>query len=71
MEPDEKKGIDLVVEKAGSQRALGEVCGVTQQAVQQWVAQGFVPTTRAIELEAQYGVDRKLLVDPKLVGLLG
>lgn len=68
---EEKKGIDQVVDKAGSQRALGDVCGVSQQAVQKWVAQGFVPNSRAIELEAQYGVDRKLLVDPKLAELLG
>lgn len=37
-----KKAIQAV----GSKRALSEACGVSQQAVQQWVATGKVPATR-------------------------
>lgn len=67
----QKTGIDEVVALAGSQQAVADKCGVSQQAVQQWVARGFVPLGRAVELEAQYGVSRERLVDPRVVGLLG
>lgn len=69
-EQDKKAGIERVVEIAGSQEAVAHKCGVTQQAVSRWVARGYAPLARAIELEAQYGVDRRELVDPKIVGLL-
>lgn len=71
MTAQHKRGIDEVVELAGSQAAVAEKCGVTQQAVQKWVAKGFVPNSRAIELEAEYGVKRQKLVDPRLADLLG
>lgn len=63
-------GIKELVRLAGSQEAVAKTCGVTQQAVSVWVARGYAPLARAIELEAQYGVDRRQLVDPKIVGLL-
>lgn len=65
-----KTGIEEVVEIAGSQEAVAQTCGVSQQAVSIWVTRGYAPLARAIELEAQYGVDRRRLVDPKIVGLL-
>ena len=65
-----KSGIEELIEKAGSQQAVADVCGVKQQAVAQWVARGFVPLSRAVELEAQFGIERKRLVDPRLVSLL-
>lgn len=64
-------GIDDIVALAGSQQNVADQCGVSQQAVQQWVARGFVPLGRAVELEAQYGVPRERLVDPRITGLLG
>ncbi len=34
------------VEMSGSQSSLARACGVTQQAVQQWVSSGIVPVGR-------------------------
>jgi DNA-binding transcriptional regulator YdaS (Cro superfamily) len=39
--------------------------GVTFQAVQQWVKQGYVPLTRVTEIESLYGIPRHRLVNPK------
>lgn len=69
-ETKEKTGIDEVVGIAGSQEKVALRCGVTKQAVQQWVSRGYVPLSRAIELEAEFGVDRRRLVDPAVVELL-
>lgn len=70
-EPEtEETGIQAVVRIAGGQQAVADLCGVTQQNVSWWLTRGFVPANRAIELEAQYGVDRKRLVDPRIVDLL-
>lgn len=63
-------GIQEAVDKAGGQKQLADLLGVSRQAVQNFVRRGYVPTGRAIEVEAQTGVDRKRLVDPRLVGLL-
>lgn len=65
------KGIDKVVELAGSQRKLADVLGVTQQAISEWVRQGYVPIGRVVEIESLFGVGRLELVDPSLRDLLG
>lgn len=65
------KGIDKVVELAGSQRKLADVLGVTQQAISEWVRQGYVPIGRIVEIEALFGVSRFELVDSSLRDLLG
>ncbi len=64
------RGIDAAVALAGSQAKLGDQLGVTQQAVLKWVNRGFVPLTRAREIEALLGVPRSTLVDPKVLDLL-
>ncbi len=40
------KALEKAISKAGSQSALARACGVSQQAVQQWVSAGKVPATR-------------------------
>lgn len=40
------QALKKAVKAVGSQRALADACGVSQQAVQQWVATGKVPATR-------------------------
>lgn len=51
----------------GSQRALSMELGVTEQAVGQWCARGWVPPARAREIEHITGVPRRELIDPTLI----
>lgn len=57
-------------EAAGSQAQLARSLGVTEQAVSSWVRRGWVPKHRAPEIEALYGVPRKSMIDPRLMGLI-
>ena len=66
----QETGIQEAVRLAGGQRQLADSLGVSKQAVQQMVARGWAPANRAVEIEAQFGVDRKRLIDPSLVELL-
>ena len=63
-------GIQKVVDMAGSQGRVAEILGVTQQAVSEWVRRGYAPSSRLVEIEAQFGVPRTDLIDPKLRDLL-
>lgn len=60
------KPVEQAVFAAGSQKAMATALGVTQQAVSAWLAQGFVPASRAKEIEVLYGVPRAELISPKL-----
>lgn len=46
------------ITKAGNQSALSRICGVTPQAVQQWVAQGKVSRANVKNVADGTGVDR-------------
>ena len=46
-----ENGILKAVRLSGSQTALGNSLGVTPQAVQKWVEQGFVPGPRCRAIE--------------------
>lgn len=59
-------GIQRAVKAAGSQRALAKVLGVSQQSVSDWEIRGWVPIGRVVEIEAQFGVPRIDLVEPRL-----
>lgn len=59
-----------LVQRAGSQVALAEQLGVTQQAISKWIRRGYVPVRRVLECEAQYGVPRAKLLDPRLRDLV-
>ena len=63
-------GIFKAVKAAGSQTALAEAMGVSQQAISKWIRFGWVPVDRAIEIESMYAIPRRELVSPKLRDLL-
>lgn len=65
-----RTGIAHAVVLAGSQKALADALGVSQQAVSEWETKGWVPLERATEIEALYGIPRVHLIDPKIVDTL-
>lgn len=66
----EQTGIAEAVKAAGGQVKLANKLGVTQQAISKWEARGWVPVRRALEIEAQYGIHRHRLLDPRLKDLV-
>lgn len=66
----EQTGIAEAVKAAGGQVKLASKLGVTQQAISKWEARGWVPVRRALEIEAQYGIHRHRLLDPRLKDLV-
>lgn len=46
-------GIAKAIRIAGSQTALGNLLGLTPQAIQKWAAQGVVPGERCREVETK------------------
>lgn len=69
--PPRIPGIFKAIKAAGNQTKLADALGVSQQAISKWTRLGWVPVDRAIEIEAQYGIPRRDLVNPKLRDLLG
>lgn len=63
-------GIEQAIYSASSQARLAELLGCSQQLVSAWLRRGWVPVDRVVEIEQVTGVDRKLLINPKLVNLL-
>ena len=70
MDDEQQTGIAEAVEKAGTQRALADKLGCTQQVVSEWVRRGHVPLDRADEIEAAYGIAKKRLLSPRLAALI-
>lgn len=66
-----RTGIAHAVVLADGQRQLAIALGVSQQAVSSWVRQGWVPLSRAREIEVLYGVPRSTLVNPRVAELVG
>lgn len=71
IEQKQMTGIAEAVLMAGSQSRLAEVLGVSQQRVSKWVRNGWVPMGRILEIEAQYGISRHRLANPRLAELVG
>lgn len=63
-------GIERAVEALGSQEAMAKELGVTQQAVSIWVANGFAPVRRVVQIEALTGIPRRELLEPGLADLV-
>jgi DNA-binding transcriptional regulator YdaS (Cro superfamily) len=62
-------GIKKAVRLAGNQTALAVPLGVTPQAVQKWVAQGFAPAERCREIERLFkGAVRRCDLNPAIFG---
>lgn len=62
-------GIREAVRKADGGPQLARKLGVTHQAVYQWLKVGWVPLTRALQIENIYGIPRQKLVSPKIARL--
>lgn len=62
--------VEAAVAAAGSQAALAQRLGVSQQAVSKWLRRAWAPTQRAVEIEHLYGVPRQKLMNPRLVDLV-
>ena len=56
--------------RVGSQRALGEMLGVSQAAVSKWERRGYLPLDRAGEIEGLLGIPRRHIANPRIVDAL-
>lgn len=64
-----ENGINKAVRLAGNQTALAALLGVTPQAVQKWVAQGFAPAERCRHIERAFkGAVRRCDLNPSIFG---
>ncbi|MET3132885.1 DNA-binding transcriptional regulator YdaS (Cro superfamily) [Oxalobacteraceae bacterium GrIS 1.11] len=68
---NEQSGIAAAITAAGTQINLGQQLGVSQQAINKWCQQGWVPLVRAGQIEAHYKIARSRLVNPKILALVG
>ena len=62
--------IRTAVERAGGPRRIAEILGVSHQVVYYWVARGWFPPARAVQLSRRFKVSKSELIDPKLAKLL-
>lgn len=65
-----QSGIEAAIAAAGKQQLLADAIGVSQQAVSRWRRRGYVPVCHVVQIEAQFGIPRKALVSPKVLGIL-
>jgi len=61
-------GVQKVVRLAGSQTALAVRMGVTPQAVQKWVDQGYVPADRCRAVENEFPEVTRYELNPEVFG---
>ena len=60
-------GVALAIQAAGSQKELGELLGITQQAVAKWADAGAIPPRRVLDVERATGISRHQLA-PEVFG---
>lgn len=53
-----KDPLQTAVDRIGGQAALAAVCGVTPQAVWQWLKKGRAPADQVLKIEAATGESR-------------
>ena len=70
MQDVQETGIQRAVIAAGGQSKLAEMLGVSHQYISLAVRQGYVSPPRAQEIEAELGIPRHELVNPKLARVL-
>lgn len=64
-----ENGIQKAVRAAGSQSALARMLGLTPQAVQKWVEQGYVPSERCRDVVAAVdGQVTRAELNPEIFG---
>jgi DNA-binding transcriptional regulator YdaS (Cro superfamily) len=63
-------GISRAVEAAGGVQALADKLGVAHQNVYQWRIRGWVPGSRAVQIEALYAIPRAELLKPEIAALI-
>lgn len=62
--------MERAVQAAGSITALARRLGIAHQVASRWVKRGYVPATRALQIEVLYGIPAKELVKPSLALLV-
>lgn len=70
MDKQKQNGVELAIDKAGSQDKLADRLGVSQQVISKWKRRGYVPLNRAVEIETQYGIKRAQLINPRIADLV-
>lgn len=65
-EYDQMTGIDKAIAAAGSEQALADMLGCTQQAVNKMKRNGYAPKGRVDQIANGFGIPREELIDPKL-----
>jgi hypothetical protein len=58
--------LDEAIKRGGGIVAFARRMGVTHQAIYHWKKRGWMPLDRALAVEAIFGVDRNLLMEPRL-----
>jgi len=63
-----KTAIKNLIERAGSERELAKICGVTQQSVSKWLKKGYIPSySHGRHLSILYTIPVEHLCDPDII----
>jgi DNA-binding transcriptional regulator YdaS (Cro superfamily) len=63
-------GIERAIDLAGGETALGELLGVSQQAINKMKRKGYVTLQRAEQIANNFPIEVSQLVDPEVVRLM-